>query len=318
MKPIKIATAQFENKSGDKAYNLHIIDQLAGQAAEQGADVITFHECSVTGYTFARHLSKEQMLDVSEYIPDGESTQQLINIAKKHQIAILAGLFEKDKDDKIYKGYVCVDENGFVAKHRKLHPFINPHITPGDSYCVFELKGWKCGILICYDNNIIENVRATNLLGADIIFMPHVTMCTPSTRPGAGFVDPQLWENKEVDPTSVRLEFDGMKGRAWLMKWLPSRAYDNAIYAIFSNPIGMDDDQLKNGCSMIIDPFGDVVAECRALGNEIAIATCTYDKIEKAGGTRYKKARRPDLYKHILSQDHKPEQKVVWLQTEQP
>ena len=54
---------------------------------------------------------------------------------------------------------------------------------------VFDLHGWKCGILICYDNNIIENVRATALLGADIIFMPHVTMCTPSTRPGAGFVD---------------------------------------------------------------------------------------------------------------------------------
>ena len=46
-------------------------------------------------------------------------------------------------------------------------------------------------------------------------------------------------------------EFDGMKGRDWLMKWLPARAYDNAIYVIFSNPIGMDDDQLKNGCSMI-------------------------------------------------------------------
>ncbi len=314
MKPIKIATAQFENKSGDKAYNLQIIDELSGQAAAQGAEVIAFHECSVTGYTFARHLSKEQMLDLSELIPDGESTQQLIRIAQKHNIALLAGLFEKDKDDKIYKAVVCVDENGFVARHRKLHPFINPHITPGNAYTVFELRGWKCGILICYDNNIIENVRATNLLGADIIFMPHVTMCTPSTRPGAGFVDPKLWENREVDPTSLRLEFDGMKGRAWLMKWLPSRAYDNAIYAVFANPIGMDDDQLKNGCSMILDPFGDVVAECRSLGNEITIATCTYDKIEKAGGTRYKKARRPDLYKHILSKDHTPEQKVVWLQ----
>jgi predicted amidohydrolase len=47
------------------------------------------------------------------------------------------------------------------------------------------------------------------------------------------------------------------------MKWLPARAYDNAVYVVFSNPIGMDDDQLKNGCSMIIDPFGDVIAECR-------------------------------------------------------
>ena len=77
-----------------------------------------------------------------------------------------------------------MDGNGLKAKYRKLHPFINPNILPGDQYVVFEIKGWKCGILICYDNNIIENVRATALLGADIIFMPHVTMCTPSPRPG--------------------------------------------------------------------------------------------------------------------------------------
>ena len=311
--PLKIATAQFEHKSGDKAYNLSVINQLAEKAAGQGATVAAFHECSITGYTFARHLSKEQLLELAEYIPDGDSIKALQQIAREHHIAILAGLFEKDKAGHIYKAYVCVDENGLVAKYHKLHPFINPHLTPGHAYCVFELQGWKCGILICYDNNIVENVRATSLLGADIIFMPHVTMCTPSTRPGAGFVDPKLWEARETDPTSLRLEFDGMKGRQWLMKWLPARAYDNAIYAVFSNAIGMDDDQLKNGCSMIIDPFGDIVAECRTLGNDIAVATCTYDKIEKAGGHRYKKARRPDLYGAIIGQPHQPEQKVAWL-----
>ena len=314
MQKIKISTAQFENKSGDKDYNLLVIDQLSKKAAMEGSDVIAFHECSVTGYTFARNLTKEQMLDLAEIIPEGPSIARLIKIAAKHDITILAGLFEKEKDDSLYKAYVCVDKNGLIAKHRKLHPFINPHLTPGNSYTVFEIHGWKCGILICYDNNVVENVRATVLLGADIIFMPHVTMCTPSTRPGAGFVDPRLWDNRENDPTSLRLEFDGMKGREWLMKWLPSRAYDNAIYAIFSNPIGMDDDQLKNGCSMIIDPFGDIIAECRTLDDSIVTATITPEKLLLAGGHRYLKARRPDLYKEILSQDHEPELKVVWLE----
>lgn len=160
----------------------------------------------------------------------------------------------------------------------------------------------------------MENVRATKLLGADIIFMPHVTMCTPSTRPGAGFVDPMLWENRETDSTSLRLEFDGMKGRAWLMKWLPSRAYDNAIYAIFSNPIGMDDDQLKNGCSMIIDPFGDIIAECRSFDDSFVTATITPEKLTLAGGHRYLNARRPELYREIIGQEHDSEQKVVWLE----
>ena len=313
MEKLKIATAQFEHHSGDKNYNLQVIEQLSEEASRQGARVIAFHECSITGYTFARSLSKEQMLEVAEFVPDGESVRRLQDTARKFDIVILAGLFEKDHEDKIYKAYVCVDQTGLVAKYRKLHPFINPFITPGDRYCVFELFGWKCGILICYDNNIIENVRATNLLGADIIFMPHVTMCTPSTRPGAGFIDPKLWENRENDPTSLRLEFDGMKGRDWLMKWLPARAYDNAVYLVFSNPIGMDADQLKNGCSMIIDPFGDIIAECRKLDNDIAIATATPEKLTQAGGYRYKKARRPDLYRDIIGQPHVPDQKVVWL-----
>ena len=155
MKPLKIATAQFENKSGDKKYNLQKIDELSKSASEQGADVIAFHECSISGYTFARKLSKEQMLDAAEIIPDGESIQQLISIAAKNNIAILAGLFEKDIQGNIYKAQVCVDKNGLIAKYRKLHPFINPYILPGNEYVVFDLYGWKCGILICYDNNVV-------------------------------------------------------------------------------------------------------------------------------------------------------------------
>ena len=311
--PIRIATAQFENRSGDKDYNLGVIRDLAAVAAGQGANAVAFHECSVTGYTFARHLSREQMLDLAEPIPGGESLGRLQEIAREFDLAVLAGLFEKDAQDRLYKAYVCVDKNGLVAKHRKIHPFINPHLLPGTEYVVFDLHGWKCSMLICYDNNVIENVRAVTLLGAEIVFMPHVTMCTPSPRPGAGFVDPALWHNREQDPTSLRLEFDGMKGRAWLMKWLPARAYDNGIYAVFANPIGMDDDQLKNGCSMILDPYGDVLTECRELGNQVVTATLTPDKLELAGGRRYIKARKPELYGHIVGQSHASEQKVVWL-----
>lgn len=310
---LQIATAQFENRSGDKDFNLSRINELCARAAESGAQVVAFHECSVTGYTFARHLSKEQLWELAEAIPDGPSTTALVQIAARHGVSVLAGLFERGADGETYKAQICVNKDGLVAKHRKIHPFINPHIKPGSSYTVFELHDWKCGILICYDNNIIENVRATALLGAEIIFMPHVTMCTPSTRPGAGFVDPLLWRNRAIDPTSLRAEFDGLKGRAWLMKWLPARAYDNGLYVVFSNPIGMDDDQLKNGCSMVIDPFGDILAECRALGDDVAIATLAHEKVAKSGGHRYIQARKPQLYGPILSAEHHSEQKVVWM-----
>ncbi|WP_053826089.1 nitrilase-related carbon-nitrogen hydrolase [Lascolabacillus massiliensis] len=313
MNKLIISTAQFENRSGDKDYNLSVIDKLTKEAKVKGSDVIAFHECSITGYTFAKNLTESEMLQIAEYIPEGKSVQRLITMAEHNDITILAGLFEKDRDNKLYNTYVCVNKYGLVASHRKIHPFISRFLSPGNNYTVFEINGWKCGILICYDNNIIENVRATKLLGADIIFMPHVTMCTPSERPGAGFVDPELWKNRVNDPTTLRLEFEGMKGRAWLMKWLPARAYDNNIYAIFSNPVGMDDEQLKNGYSMIIDPFGDIIAECRSFDDCISTATIIPEKLLKSGGYRYINARRPELYKNILGKEHLSNQQVAWL-----
>src|SRR3712207_6403636 len=101
------------------------------------------------------------------------------------------------------------------------------------------------------------------------------------------------------------------------MKWLPARAYDNAVYVVFSNPIGIDDDQLKNGCSMILDPFGDIIAECRKLDADIAVALATPQKLTQAGGYRYRQARRPELYRDILGQPHEAEQKVVWMDSKE-
>jgi predicted amidohydrolase len=75
----------------------------------------------------------------------------------------------------------------------------------------------------------------------------------------------------------------------------------------------MDDDQLKNGCSMIIDPFGEIIAECRSFCDSFVTATITPEKLTLAGGHRYLNARRPDLYKDIVGQDHKSQQTVVWL-----
>jgi len=93
---LKIATAQFENKSGDKDSNLSVIRQLSEKAALQGARAIAFHECSITGYSFARRLSREQMLELAEPIPGGPSIRRLTEIAREYDIAILAGLFEKE------------------------------------------------------------------------------------------------------------------------------------------------------------------------------------------------------------------------------
>lgn len=305
MRTIQIAAAQFEHRNGDKAYNLDRVEALTAQAAAAGAEVVSFHECCIPAYTFLQPLDKPQLAALAEPVPDGPSTQRLIEIARDHNVALLAGLLEIDGDD-IYNTYVCVTGSGFVTKFRKLHAFVNPHLSSGSDYVVFDLCGWKCGILICYDNNLVENVRMTALLGAEIIFMPHVTCCLPSVMPGRGTVDPALWKNRETEPVPLRQEFDGPKGRGWLMRWLPARAYENGVYAVFTNPVGLDDGQVRNGNAMVLDPYGEIIAECNVLGDGFTIGVCTEEKLKLSSGRRYLRARRPELYGKLVEPSDKP------------
>jgi len=309
---MNLAVAQFQPKDGDKTYNLSIIRNLTEKAKSQGADLISFHEMSITAYTFTKDLNFEEITDLAEEVPNGKSTQELIDISREFDMPILAGLVEKDQG-KFFNTYICVTKEGVIAKYRKIHPFISKHMSAGNEYCVFDLLGWKCGILICYDNNVVENVRATSLLGAELIFAPHVTGCTPSAMPGRGYVAAKFWQNRMTDPVSLRLEFDGPKGRRWLMRWLPARAYDNGVYYAFTNPIGYDGEHLKNGNSMIIDSYGEVLSEIKSFNDDITISKITKEKIELSGGWRYTNARRPEIYKDIIGRDHNSDTTPVWM-----
>lgn len=299
MRDIRVAAAQFEHHDNDKAYNLSRIRELTRRAVDQGAEIVSFHEVCIPGYTWMQPLSREELLAVAEPVPEGPSVQELIAIAREFRVVVMAGLVERE-GDKAYNCYVTVGAEGFITRYRKLHTFINPHLSPGREYRVIDLLGCKVGYLICYDNNLPENVRITTLLGAEIIFMPHVTGCLPSKMPGRGVVDRALWENRHRDPVRLRQEFEGPKGRGWLMRWLPARAYENGVYAVFTNPIGWDYDTVKPGLAMILDPFGEVLVESHALEDDVVVGLLTPEKIADSSGRRYLKARRPELYGKLV------------------
>ncbi len=314
MRDIRIAAAQFEVRDADKQYNLARIEALARRAVEQGAQIVSFHEGCITGYTFVEDLSREELTELAEEVPDGPSTERLIELSREIGVPLLAGLVEKD-GDSLYNTYVAVAPEGFVARHRKVHPFVSKHLSWGDRLDVFELCGVRCGILICYDNNLVENPRIMALKGAEVIFAPHVTCGLPSPMPGRGKIDRKLWENRHRDPVSLRLEFDGPKGRRWLLRWLPARAFENGLYYVFTNPVGVDHDTIKTGGAMVIDPFGEIIAESRVLGDDVVVGLCTPEKIELSGGRRYIKARRPELYEKLtepLPEGQKPEVMPGW------
>jgi predicted amidohydrolase len=300
MRDIRVAAAQFEHRNNDKAYNLSRVRELTRRAVEQGAEIVGFHECCLSGYTFLQHLDRAAMAGVAERVPDGPSVRALIEIAREFGVVVMAGLVEGDAAGRFYNSYVAAGPDGFLARHRKLHTFVSPYLTPGDAYTVIDIRGVKVGVLTCYDNNLPENVRITTLMGAEVIMMPHVTGCLPSTMPGRGTVDPALWENRHRDPVRLRQEFQGPKGRGWLLRWLPARAWENGIYAVFSNPIGRDDDTIKPGLAMILDPFGEIVAESQALDDDVVVALATTEAFEQSSGRRYLQARRPDLYGKLV------------------
>ena len=100
-------------------------------------------------------------------------------------------------------GALIIGGEGVVAKHRKIHAFVSEHLDCGGAYTVFDFLGCRFGILICYDCNLVENVRATALMGAEIVLAPHVTGCLPSPMPGRGVVEREAWENREQKPVKA-------------------------------------------------------------------------------------------------------------------
>ncbi|HET6567711.1 MAG TPA: nitrilase-related carbon-nitrogen hydrolase, partial [Rhodothermales bacterium] len=149
-------------------------------------------------------------------------------------------------------------------------------------------------------NNLIENARITALMGAEILLAPHQTGGCRSRSPRAmGAIDPALWERRDEDPEAIEREFRGQKGRGWLMRWLPARAHDNGMFLLFSNGVGVDDDEVRTGNAMILDPYGEIIAETGKADDDVVIADLDASLLPTSSGRRWLQARRPELYGHL-------------------
>lgn len=298
LQTLRAASVQFQHRPGDKAANLRTIDAFVDRAAEDGVELLVFPEMCITGYWHVRRLERAEIERLAEPVPEGPSTAFLVERARRNGMTIGAGLVERDDDGTLYNGYVVAMPDGRTVCHRKLHTFISPHMASGSSYTVFDLPGGiRAGVLTCYDNNLIENARITALMGADVLLAPHQTGGCRSRSPRAmGAIDPALWERRREDPEAIEAEFRGPKGRAWLMRWLPARAHDNGLFLVFSNGVGRDDDEVRTGNAMILDPYGEILAETWAAADAMVVADLDLSEVPTSSGRRWLKARRPELY----------------------
>ena len=298
MQDIRAAAVQFQHAPGDKESNLGKVRAFVKRAAGQEVDLVAFPEMCITGYWHLRHLSRDEIGALAEPVPAGPSTQELVALAKAHNMTIGAGLIERAEDGTLYNAYVVAMPNGQTVRHRKLHCFISEHMASGNEYTVFDTPlGCRMGILICYDNNIIENARITALRGAEILLAPHQTGGCRTSSPGCmGAIDPELWNNRAENPWAIEAELRGPKGRAWLMRWLPARAHDNGMFLVYSNGVGLDGDEVRTGNAMILDPYGEILAETWKAADEIVVADLEAKRIHMCTGQRWIRTRRPDLY----------------------
>ena len=302
MKNVRAAAVQMESADGDKERNFRTLARFAEQAAERGVAIVAFPECCLTGYWFLRRLSVEQLAALAERVPDGPSTAQLVELAGRLRITIGAGLVEAAENDVFHNTYVVAMPDGRVARHRKLHAFEHESIRAGSEHTVFDTPhGVRAAVLICYDNNIVENVRIAALRGAELLLAPHQTGGCRTTNPHLmGVIDRRLWDERQVRPEAIERELRGEKGRAWLMRWLPSRAHDNGVFLVFSNGVGVDDDEIRTGNAMILDPYGRVLAETWKAGDDMVVADLDASLLQKATGRLWIRARRPDLYGELV------------------
>lgn len=298
MEKIRVASVQFQHASGNKVENMKTIVSFVEQAAKSKVDLIVFPEMCITGYWHVRNLKKQEVRQLAEPVPSGPSTKQLLDLATTYKMTIGAGLIEVTPEGILYNTYVVALSDGTLHFHRKIHTFISAYMQSGDSYTVFDTPhGVRVGVLTCYDNNIVENARITALMGAEVLLAPHQTGgCNSASPKGLKRIDVNLWEERSSREEELRAEFQGPKGRGWLMRWLPSRAHDNGMFLIFSNGVGRDDNEVRTGNAMILDPYGDVISESKAVVNDMVIADLDPTLLPSSTGKRWMKTRRPELY----------------------
>jgi predicted amidohydrolase len=168
---VKIAGVQMDPKMLQKERNLARCLQFIQLTANEGARLIIFPECALTGYIFS---SLEEALPMAEPIP-GPSTDKMLDVCNELNVYVVMGLLEKD-GDKCYNACVLLGPQGLVGKHRKVHlPYlgVDRFVDYGDiPFSVYDTAVGRIGMGICYDGLFPEHARVLALEGADIVVLP--------------------------------------------------------------------------------------------------------------------------------------------------
>lgn len=257
----KLAILQFDIAYGKPEENFRKVEAQIAKAVLKEPDIIVLPELWSTGYDLSR-------LDEIGDIDARKSTEFLSNLARKYKVNIVGGSIAKLNEDNVTNTMLVFDRKGeLVHEYSKAHLFRlmneEKYLVSGNEKSHFELEGLPCAGFICYDIRFPEWLRVHAVEGAQVLFVP------------------AEWPAQRTD-----------HWRAILI----SRAIENQCYVVACNRVGSDPENAFGGHSLIIDPWGTVIAEA---GDDETILTGSIDE-EEISSIRKRipifEDRRPEIY----------------------
>ncbi|WP_200300547.1 carbon-nitrogen hydrolase family protein [Streptomyces adelaidensis] len=261
---MRTALLQSSGRPGSVVGNLEVLDEAAGRAAGAGAGLLVAPEMFLTGYAIG---------DIARLAEpaDGDAADTVADIAGRHGLAIAYGYPERDGEAVFNSAQLVSADGSRLANCRKTHLFgcfERDHFTPGEQPVVqAELGGLRVGIMICYDVEFPENVRAHALAGTDLLLVP----------------------TAQMHPFQFVAE-----------SMIPVRAFENQLYVAYVNRVGREGEFEFVGLSTLAGPDG--VARARA-GRDEELLLADVDPARLAASREanpYLNDRRPGLYGSLI------------------
>jgi N-carbamoylputrescine amidase len=251
-------------------------EAFASTAADEGVHILCFQELF-----FGPYFCPEQdprWYQFAEPIP-GPLSERMSQLAKKHNLILIAPMYEAEMKGVYYNTAIVVDQKGqLLGKYRKTHiPHLGPgfwekfYFRPGNlGYPVFDTPYGKIGVYICYDRHFPEGARALGLNGAEIVFNPSATV-------------------------------KGLSDHLWTLEQ-PAHAVANGYFICAINRVGESPWKMGTfyGSSYVANPRGEIVKQATADKDELLVVDIDLDMIKEVRNTwQFYRDRRPDLYRSL-------------------
>jgi N-carbamoylputrescine amidase len=245
---------------------------LLDRAGRQGVQIACTQELFASQY-FCQ-VEDHRFFALAEPIP-GPSTELFAEIARRHEMVIVASLFERRARGLYHNTAVVLDADGSVLGiYRKMHVPDDPlyyekfYFTPGDTgFRAWQTRYARIGVLVCWDQWFPEGARLTALQGAELLFYPTAIGWHPSEKAEHGERQHDAWE-------LIQRSHAVANG---LFVCAPNRVGHEIVLDSAGQPVNPD-----WGQSFVAAPDGRVVGRAPADREEVLIVTCDLNEVEKS------------------------------------